>query len=330
MPGAAVPDVAARARFERDWTALVGRASHEGAVVALSGGPDSTALLLLLRDAIGERCHAATVDHRLRPESGAEAATAAALCGALGVPHAILTGDLPDRAAGSRNLSARARALRYRLLHEHAERVGARWIVTAHHVDDQCETLMMRLNRASGVAGLAGARSLAGKLVRPLLGWRREHLAQIVAEAGIEPVTDPSNRDDRFDRARLRKRLAGSDWLDPEAIATSARLLGEAEAALEWMSDRLAAEACAFCDGTATLDPAGLPAELKRRLTLRCLRHVDPAIAPRGADLARLIDSLEQRQEARTLGRVRVHVEPDRGQFPPAWHFRPAPPHHTR
>jgi len=323
-------DVAARARFERDWTALVGRASHERAVVALSGGPDSTALLLLLRDAIGERCHAATVDHRLRAESGTEAAAAAVLCGALGVPHAILTGDLPDRAAGSRNISARARALRYRLLHEHAERVGARWIVTAHHADDQCETLVMRLNRASGVAGLAGTRSVVGKLVRPLLGWRREHLAAIVAGAGIKPVMDPSNRDDRFDRARLRKRLVDADWLDPAAVAASARLLGEAEAALEWMTGRLAAGACTFGDRAATLDPTGLPAELTRRLTLRCLRHIDPSIAPRGVDLVRLIDSLEWGGDTRTLGQVRVHVEQDRERFRPTWHFRPAPPHRTR
>ena len=100
----------------------------------------------------------------------------------------------------------------------------------------------MRLNRGSGLAGLAGIRAHAiipghgGALHRPLLGWRKAELEQIVADAGIEPARDPSNADDRFDRARLRKALAAADWLDVEAVARSAALLDAAMRDFEWLA----------------------------------------------------------------------------------------------
>lgn len=306
-------------KFGTDWRAVAGDDGSR-VLVALSGGSDSAALLLLLRASVGDRCLAATVDHRLRPGSAEEARVAAGMCAALDVPHAILTGELPDRAGGTANLHARARSLRYGLLGAHADAVGARWIVTAHHADDQLETLVMRLNRGAGVGGLAGVRAAGGRVLRPLLGWRRAELAAIVAAAGLTPVVDPSNTDERFARAALRRRLAEADWIDPVAAARSADALAQADAALDWAAERLAGERCRFGAGEATLAPAELPAELARRLAVRCLVHIDPAIVVRGGDLTRLLATLGAGGTG-TLGRVRCMAD---GAL---WTFRAAPPH---
>src|SRR5690606_15259418 len=105
-------------------------------------------------------------------------------------------------------------------------------------------TLIMRLNRASGLSGLAGVRPrgiVRGTelpLLRPLLDWRRAELAEIVARAGLEPVADPSNLDERFDRVRIRAALAEAGWIDPPALAQSAVHLAEADQALDWAAER--------------------------------------------------------------------------------------------
>ena len=217
----------------RNGLAALGVAPDAPLGVAVSGGPDSLALLLLAHGA-GLAIEAATVDHRMRPGSDNEALAVGVICGELGVPHCILTID--DERSG--NLSAWARRARYRLLEGWADERGLAAIATAHHADDQLETVIMRLNRGSGVAGLAGIRARNGRIVRPLLGWRRAELRAIVDAAGIAPLDDPSNRDDRFDRARLRKALADADWLDPLAVAKSAALAAEAESVIQWVADR--------------------------------------------------------------------------------------------
>ena len=201
--------------------------------LAVSGGPDSLALLVLAHAALPGRVEAATVDHGLRPEAGAEAAEVARVCEALGVPHAILPVDV---APG--NLQAEARMARYAALAEWVEERGLAALATAHQADDQAETLLMRLNRASGVAGLAGARArgrvpgTAIPLLRPVLEWRRAELGDVVRGAGLTAAEDPSNSDDRFDRVRMRKALAEADWIDVDAVARSAAHLAEADDAL--------------------------------------------------------------------------------------------------
>ena len=157
----------------------------------------------------------------------------AEICSRLGVPHETLRVTVPEG-----NVQDRARSVRYAALAGWCARRGLAALATGHQLDDQAETLVMRLNRGSGLAGLAGVRARGSVpesrlvLLRPLLGWRREELEAIVARAGIEPVRDPSNEDPGFDRVTVRKALAAADWLNPEALARSAAHLGEAESYL--------------------------------------------------------------------------------------------------
>src|SRR5688500_3817003 len=207
-PPISTPDPQLVERFAADLDALVAPGTKLG--VAVSGGPDSLALLLLAAAARPGLVEAATVDHALRPESRAEAEMVAALCERIGVSHEILTLDWPR--APDRNLQARAREARYHVLGKWALKRGLTMVATAHHLDDQAETLLMRLARGAGVGGLGATRArrpLAEgvKLVRPLLGGRKAELADLVAEAGVKPVDDPSNRGPRFDRVRMREWL---------------------------------------------------------------------------------------------------------------------------
>lgn len=306
-------------RFRRDLEALAGET--ERLAVAVSGGPDSLALLLLAHAAFPGGVEAATVDHGLRPESAAEAASVAGHCARLGITHHILAARVERDGEG---LQAAARDARYAALAGWMEEEGLGLLLTAHHSDDQAETLLMRLNRGSGVAGLAGVRA-AGRvpgselrLYRPLLGWRRSELEAIVAAAGIEPARDPSNADEAFDRARLRRRMGEAPWLDPAALARSAALLAEAEAALEWTAGPLFAARAERTDAGAILRPHGLPPELLRRLVLRCLQSLAPGARPRGEPLASLIARLHEGKTATLCG-----VKATGGE---TWRFERAPP----
>lgn len=207
--------------------------------LAVSGGADSLALTLLAHAALPGCVEAATVDHGLRPESAEEAALVARYCAELDIPHETLRVDVSPG-----NLQSRAREARYEALGEWVEHRGLEGLATGHQLDDQAETFVMRLNRGSGVSGLASIRALGivpgarVRLVRPLLGWRREELAQIVSAQGWQAVADPSNEDTDFDRVRIRRALAGADWLDREAIGRSARHLAEADETIAWTIGR--------------------------------------------------------------------------------------------
>lgn len=202
----------------------------------MSGGPDSLALLLLAHAALpGEVC-VASVDHGLRPEAAREVAFVGKVCAALDVPFAPLTVQV---AAG--NIQAKAREARYRALGTWAKTEALGAVATAHHADDQAETLMMRLARGSGLSGLAGVRAVSPlpdsdlTLLRPLLDWRKDELERVVADAGIAPARDPSNADLAFDRVRMREHLAAhEDALPVDALALSAQHLSEAWRAIEW------------------------------------------------------------------------------------------------
>ncbi len=258
--------------------------------LAVSGGPDSLALLLLGQQAYPGRISAATVDHGLRDESTAEAAMVAQICADRGILHATLYPSDPLRREPGRNLSDAAREARYALLESWRETDGLAWIATAHHADDQLETLLMRLARGSGLDGLAGVRARYGRVIRPLLAVRRKALADICDAAGITPVDDPTNRDDAYDRARLRKALADVDFpLDPLAAARSAGALAQSAEALDWMVARLAQERTDLQPGGLHLDPTDLPREVLRRLVIHLFR---PRVA-RGHSVEQLLDRLE-------------------------------------
>jgi tRNA(Ile)-lysidine synthase len=263
--------------------------------------------LLLAHAALPGRVAAATVDHGLRAEAAAEAEGVARVCAALGVSHRTLVVSVAVSVTGGSVQSA-AREARYAALAGWMGEEGLAALATAHHADDQAETLLMRLNRASGVAGLAGVRErgpVPGAdllLVRPLLGWRRAELAGVVAEAGLQPVDDPSNADHRFDRARLRGQMAGAAWLDVTAIARSAAHLADADAALEWAAQREWREAVEQDGLGLTYRPRG-PRAIALRVLARIVETLDGE-APRGAAVARLFDRLLARQPASIGGLV--------------------------
>ncbi len=264
--------------------------------MAVSGGPDSLGLLLLATAARPGLVEAATVDHALRPESSTEAKMVADACKRIGVPHATLTLSWPRPPKS--NLQAKAREARYERLGEWALGRGIADIATAHHMDDHAETLLMRLARGAGVGGLGAIRRrrplIEGvRLVRPLLGWRKAELAALVAGAGIKPVDDPSNRDPRHDRVRMREWLKGADWADPERLAASAAWLSEADEALEWALRPLAAQRIVREGAGLAVDPSAIPRELQRRLLLAAFAEMG-APRPRGPELARALDTLRK------------------------------------
>ena len=322
MSEMALPPAALIARFRADAERLTSRAPtpDEPLGVAVSGGPDSLALLLLACAAYPRCAVAATVDHGLRPAAAAEAAMVGELCGRLGVPHVTLRGDAAQEPRGS--VQDRARRLRYRLLGAWGERGGAGWIATGHHRDDQAETFLMRAARGAGVGGLAGVRTrteLAGMavpLIRPVLGWTRAELAAIAA--GLAAVDDPANRDPAHDRTAFRALLRDNAVLRAEGLARAAANLADAERALDWTAGRLAAERL-HRDGEALLltTPLDLPRELLRRLVLMALAQAGGALPPRGGAVERLIERLSAGVPATLAG---VIARPG-----PHWRFAPAP-----
>ncbi|MGB7977312.1 MAG: tRNA lysidine(34) synthetase TilS, partial [Roseiarcus sp.] len=208
-------------------------------LIAVSGGPDSTALLLMAAEWAKRRgktrIEAATVDHGLRPESADEAKSVAALCARLGVGHRILQwkGVKPTS-----RLQERAREARYRLLIDHAKALGADAVMTAHHADDQAETVLFRLLRGSGVAGLRGMDRMTERdgmmIARPLMSFKKRDLVAFANARSAPFVDDPSNADPRFARTRLRALLARLDeeGLNAEALDRLARRARETEEAL--------------------------------------------------------------------------------------------------
>jgi tRNA(Ile)-lysidine synthase len=208
--------------------------------LAISGGSDSTALMLLAARARGRgdlkpRLTVLTVDHGLRPEAAAEARQVAAWACALDLPSHVLTWQGMKPSTG---IQAAARTARYALMRAWCAAHGAEAIVTAHTLEDQAETLLMRLARASGLQGLAAMqpeRREPWPLVRPLLAVSRQRLRATLADAGHPFIDDPSNDDPRFERVRLRhlKPVLAETGLSDETLAAVARRLARANAAVE-------------------------------------------------------------------------------------------------
>ncbi|MFN2099862.1 tRNA lysidine(34) synthetase TilS [Altererythrobacter sp. MF3-039] len=268
--------------------------------MAVSGGPDSLALLLLAAHAMPGRITVASVDHQLREESGAECALVADLCAKLEVPHETLA----VKVAGG-NLQQEARAARYVALAQWAVRNSLNAVLTAHHADDQAETLVMRLNRSSGLSGLAGVRrttSIPGTdipLLRPLLGWRKAELELILSASGVAAAQDPSNTNEQFDRARIRKALSEADWLDIEAVAASASNLADAEEALVWAAEREWTGHVHAVGGTLEYQSYA-PLALQLRVVARMIEEI--AEPPRLGALARLMRETGEGEQVNIAG----------------------------
>src|SRR6201996_4779403 len=283
-------------------------------VLAVSGGPDSVALMWLAarwRRALarGPELVAVTVDHGLRAESAREAAEVKRLATSLGLQHRTLrwTGTKPK--AG---LPAAARAARYRLLAKAAQDHGATHVLTAHTRDDQAETLLMRMLRGSGIAGLAAmARQVPREgvvLARPFLDISKGQLIATLVKTGIPFADDPTNRDPHFTRPRLRALMPAlaAEGGDARALARLASRLARANAAVEVLADG-AERYLALRDDTAGLAGANqaegksfglasflaLPEEVRIRLLQRAidrLGHEGPAELGKVEALAAALD----------------------------------------
>jgi tRNA(Ile)-lysidine synthase len=269
-------------------------------VLAVSGGPDSIALMWLAvrwRRALsrGPKLVAVTIDHGLRPESASEARAVKRLARTLEVPH--LTMRWTDEKPRS-GVPAAARQARYRLLAAAARRNGASHVLTAHTRDDQAETLLMRLFRGSGIAGLAAMARQSERegvlIARPFLTVSKSQLLATLEKAGVGFADDPSNRDTRFTRPRIRgviKELAAEGG-DARNLARLASRLARANASIEILvegaarylalKDRLAATPSSEAVSSAGLANvtfeamafAGLPEEIRLRLLQRAIDRV--------------------------------------------------------
>jgi tRNA(Ile)-lysidine synthase len=174
-------------------------------LVAVSGGSDSLALLDLLAEAAGDfrlELVIAHVDHGIHPASAAVGERVRELAASYGLPSLDRRLEL-----GSAASETVARAARYRALEAMRREAGADWIATAHHADDQAETVLMRVVRGSGPAGLAGMASRHGRLIRPLLSFRRADLARHVLSIGLLAWEDPANADPKHLRSWVRERV---------------------------------------------------------------------------------------------------------------------------
>ena len=274
-------------RLFADWKAA------PAIVLAVSGGPDSIALMWLAarwRSALarGPRILAVTVDHGLRSEAAREARDVKSLARSLDLPHRTLrwTGAKPKT-----GLPAAARAARYRLLAQAARAHGATHILTAHTRDDQAETLLMRLMRGSGIAGLAAMARESERdgvrLARPLLDVSKAQLVATLKRAKIGFADDPSNRDSSFTRPRLRQLMPAlaAEGADVRNLARLASRLARANAAVEVLVD--GAERYLALKGRHSAQPgfdadgfAAMPEEIRLRLLLRAINrfgHEGPA-----------------------------------------------------
>jgi tRNA(Ile)-lysidine synthase len=270
---------------------------------AVSGGPDSLALLILLDDwarECGGVVVALTVDHGLRPDSAAEARWVAALCADLKIAHRSLCwrGEKPRKA-----IQAAARDARYALLGAQCRRDGLLHLAVAHHREDQAETLLLRLAAGSGPLGLAGMSAIVEqpglRLIRPLLDQPKARLTATLAARGLDWLEDPSNRRVEHKRVALRRVMPqlAAEGLDAAKLADLALQFGRLRGVVERAAADLLAEAASPDPaGFVWLDPGPLraaPAPIALRALADLLQAVGgAAFAPRLERLARLHDRL--------------------------------------
>ncbi len=296
--------------------------SASGIVAAVSGGPDSMALMGLLarwRQPGRPTVFVATVDHGLRPGSAGEAALVAREAERIGLPHRLLRWEGPKPVRG---LPEAAREARYGLLVALSRETGASHLVTAHTRDDQAETVLMRLARGSGPAGLAGMRPEVERdgirHLRPLLGIAKADLVALCRRNGWPFVEDPTNRDEAFARPRWR-RLApvlAAEGLTPDRLAQLAERMLRADQALD---DKSRAALAAARRPDRGLEAGALlaePLEIAVRALALAVAEVRSVGEPlrlervEGCTEAVLAAAREGRALRRTLGGVLLTLDP--------------------
>lgn len=292
--------------------------SSPALVLAVSGGPDSIALMWLAarwRKALkqGPRLVAVTVDHGLRKEAAHEARDVKQLATALDIEHRTLKwrGEKPKT-----GLPSAARDARYLLLALSAKSCGASHILTAHTRDDQAETVIMRLSRGSGLAGLAAMARESDRngvvLARPFLDVPKSRLVATLDKAGIAFADDPTNHDPRYTRPRLRALMPAlaAEGADARSLARLAARFARANEALEVMTDG-AERYLASIEGdgpNAGLDLAAftaLSAEIRVRLLVRAINrigHEGPAELGKVEALTEAIDRAVSGKKSGTGG----------------------------
>ncbi len=263
--------------------------------VAVSGGSDSMALLVLLQQTLDTPLHVVTVDHGLRPEAKAEAHAVATYCAAHKLPHTLLTWGDWD---GQGNLQAQARAARYRLIAKWAQEAGITDVALGHTSDDNTETFIMGLTRGAGLDGLSGMRPRFTRETvtfhRPFLTTSRIELRDMLRAQDITWSDDPSNDDPAFARIRIRTALKDLGADTPE-IARVIENLSQTRAAIEQMTHDWAATHLTFQDGDILAPTSALTAlnsELRRRVTGHILRFIASRdYPPRSEKLMPLVDA---------------------------------------
>lgn len=289
----------------RGLAALAALAPGPDLALAVSGGADSLALLLIAEDwaraCPGRRLFVLTVDHGFRPSSAGEAAAVAQLARARGHEAAVLS---PLQPLPRQGLEAAARAARYDLLTAWCRERGIDRLATGHNADDQAETLLLRLQRGSGLDGLAAmapeSRRDGIALLRPLLALRRAETRALAEAAGLAIVDDPMNDEERFARVAVRRAIAALDLDVGGLVATAARLARD-KAALATLVDDVMARAVAISPwGVGRIvraDLRSVPAPLVERALARAIRAIGGGDYPPRRDrldrlAARLLDDV--------------------------------------
>lgn len=281
-------------------------------LVAISGGPDSTALLLALRET-GLVVAAGHVNHHLRgADSDADEAFARELCQSLGVLLRVIDGTLDPRLIRDRGVEAAARDVRQAKLHEIRADVGATHIATAHHKNDQAETVLMRLMTGGGLAGLRGILPVrADGFIRPLLEVSRSEIEAFLHERGMTARLDRSNVDPRFLRNRIRALLAQFDASVIDNLASVAKQAREQWDILQGVLDSVDTSVQSESE-TRFREMPGEP-WLRQALLHRHIRRLEPAARDvSAADLERLaaqLDSVKRVSVTRSVELLRQRGE---------------------
>ncbi len=273
-------------------------------VAAVSGGVDSTALLIGLADLRedGFTVRAAHVNHHLRgAESDADEEAVRDLCTRLNVPLDVADGSLDEQLVRARGIEAAARAIRYERLHEIRARTNARFIATAHQKNDQAETVLMRLLTGSGIAGLRGVHEIREDgVIRPLLEATRGEIEAFLRERAVTPRIDRSNEDPRFLRNRVRIFLRELDATENlAAIAAQARDLWPV---LERAIDDAERACVEVHDDETRFTSWPADPRLRAALLQRHIRRLDPEARDFDAQrIASELDSIRRISVTKTL-----------------------------